>query len=281
LRHAVREALGPAAGALAMSFLPGPPEIGDEATGDDWGWVDATPPQEPRGGEKSIMRAVVASAILPGLGERYGGANNRAKLFLLTETVIWTVFTYHRLQGDARRDRQEEFALFKGGAPRGGDDDYYEHIGFWLSLEEWHDIVRRDARLRFPDDPAAREEFFEKNKRYDEGQAWTWPDDEVRTRYRQLRSQTERSYRNARLALGAALFNRLASMVNALYVVRSHNRRIRAEARLDLRLEPRRTVNGPHPATYRSDTTRVRAPAGARPVGVSTISRRPFMNSPG
>jgi ribose-phosphate pyrophosphokinase len=36
-----------------------------------------------------------------------------------------------------------------------------------------------------------------------------------------------------------------------------------------------------HPATYRSDTPRVRAPAGARPVGVSTISRRPFMNSPG
>jgi hypothetical protein len=105
--------------------------------------------------------------------------------------------------------------------------------------------VRRDARLRFPDDPASQEAFFQQNKRYDAGDFWEWPDDATRTRYRQLRSQSERSYRNSRLFVGAAVVNRLVSMIDALALARRHNHALDEErARLNLRIGPQRTAEG-------------------------------------
>ncbi len=216
-----------------------------ESFGDDWDWVDAAPAARP-GARLSPWKAVAASALLPGLGEAYAGRRDRSRLFLGLESAIWITFGYYRIQADQRRDRQLEFAATQAGAPEDQDSDYYEHIGLWLSLEEWHDIVRQDARLRFPDDADAQAAFFEANKRYDAGQSWSWPDDGTRTAYRRLRSQTERSYRNARLAAGAALFNRFASMIDALALVRSHNRKVHEEehARLELRIAPLPAVDG-------------------------------------
>jgi hypothetical protein len=241
LALAAREALAqvPGHAAVVAGSLPS-----DWPT-DDWDWIDRTADDGPATGEKSLLKAVIASAILPGLGEQYVGRGDRSKVFFATEALIWSTFAFYRVQGNLREDRYEEFAQVNAGAPRDGDSDYYEHIGFWLSLDEWHDIVRRDARLRFPDDPAEQDAFFEKNKRYNGADYWEWPDDETRTRYRQLRSRSERSFRNSRLAAGAAIINRLASMIDALALTRRHNRRIEEErAHLILRIAPRRTVDG-------------------------------------
>lgn len=218
--------------------------LGDDWERDDWDWVDRGVHVGDGSGTKSPLKAVVASALLPGLGERYVGRTGRAKAFHSVEGAVWATFIGYRIQGNLRRDRYEEFAVTQADAASDGDSNYYEHIGLWLSLEEWQDIVRRDARYRFPDDPEAQAEFFEANKRYDAGDAWAWPDDETRIRYRQLRSRSERSYRNGRLALGAAIVNRLASMMDALAVARAHNRKLREEARLELRVVPRETAEG-------------------------------------
>ena len=216
-----------------------------EVPGDDWDWLDRAP-VEPASGELSMLKAVAASALLPGLGEAYAGRPERSKLFLGVEGAIWATFGFYRIQGHQRQERQIEFAHTQAGAPEDQNTDYYEHIGLWLSLTEWQDIVRQDARLRFPEDPAAQQAFFEANKRYDAGQAWSWPDDETRTDYRRLRSVAQRSYRNARLAAGAAIFNRFASMIDALALSRSHNRNLRAEehSQLDWRIAPTLTVDG-------------------------------------
>ena len=211
---------------------------------DDWERVENAP--EPiDDGTKSVKKAVGLSLLLPGLGERYVGNTGRANVFHAVEAGIWAMWGFYRIQGELREDRYVEYAEIQGGASPAGDADYYEHIGLWISLEEWHDIVRRDARLRFPDDPEAQAEFFETNKRYDVGEAWEWSNDDVRTEYRQLRSRSERSYRNARLFVGAALFNRFASMIDALALARRHNSRLEEDrAHLRLRVEPRYTADG-------------------------------------
>jgi hypothetical protein len=231
-----------ASSAVPAGFLD--PIGGDDWEGDDWDWVEREQGPVDTSGRKSLLKAVAASALLPGLGERYVGHQRRANVFHGVEAAIWGTFIGYRIQGDLRRDRYEEFAVVNAGAAGGQDSDYYEHIGLWISLEEWHDIVRRDARFQFPDDPAAQDAFFEQNKRYDEGEEWLWPDDPTRVRYRQLRSRSERSYRNGRLAVGAAIVNRLASMMDALALARSHNRDLATESRLDLRILPEQTVNG-------------------------------------
>lgn len=225
----------------------GEPSTGETPwwTEDDWTWVDRSGKGAGASGRKSGWAAVGSSLLLPGLGERYVGHGNRAKLFFAAEAAIWSTFATYRIQGATRRGRFIEFAETKAGAPGKGDGDYYEHIGFWQSLEEWHDIVRRDARAVFPDDPAAQEDYFEKNKRFDEGDYWAWPDDDTRLRYRVLRSKSERAFRNARLAIGAALLNRFASMVDAFALSRKFNRGLESEgARLELRLVPENTADG-------------------------------------
>ena len=214
----------------------------DPQNNDDWAWVESAPPRPPGDGTKSVGKAVVASLILPGMGERSVGHVSRGRVLNLVEAAVWGSFAFYRIQGDRREDRQVEFANLSAGAPLHESDDYYEHIGLWLSLEEWHDIVRRDARLQYPDDAAAQETFFQANKRYDESQAWSWPDDGERTKYRQLRSRTERSYRNARMSVGVAVFHRLASVIDSFALARRHNGRVlekRARADFDLRIAPR------------------------------------------
>ncbi len=215
-------------------------------TEDDWTWVDKAPIEaETNGGEKSVWKAIGASALLPGLGETYAGHPDRAKFFYAAEAAIWTTFGIFRVQASQRKERSIEYAEVNGGAPGDGDSDYYEHIGFWLSIDEWHDIVRRDARAAYPDDPAAQEAYFQEFKRYDESDSWNWEDDDTRLRYRQLRSESESAYRNARLAVGAAVLNRLVSMADALALTRKHNKNLRSEGvRLEFRISPESTVDG-------------------------------------
>lgn len=235
--------------AMASRSVPvlwglGSPDGAEEWQGDDWAWVDRLPPA-PDTREKSLVRAVAWSAFVPGLGERYTDNPGRARLFYVAEAAIWSTFAYYRIQARVREDSQIEFANLNAGAATEQDANYYQHIGLWLSLEEWHDIVRRDARQRFPDDAAAQEAYFLENQRYDQGQSWEWADDAERNEYRRQRSATERSYRNARLAVGVAVVNRLVSMIDALGLARGHNRRLQEEgARLDLRIGPQNTVDG-------------------------------------
>jgi len=229
--------------AREASSFDASPKFDPEWGTDDWDWVDRHPVDED--GKKSVGTAMALSALLPGLGEQYIGRGDRAKIFYVAEGLIWTAFAFYRVEGDQRRDRAVEFAEIRGQASTDGDNDYYEHIGLWISLEEWHDIVRRDARLRFPDDPAAQELWFEENKRYDESRYWAWPDDDTRTEYRVLRSRFEKSYRNSRLVAGAALLNRIISMFDVMTLTRRHNRALDEEnAGLELRIGPQDSLDG-------------------------------------
>jgi hypothetical protein len=244
LAIAARQALSDL-GNRPASFLDGP-VIPDDWEKDDWDWVEnGDAIFAPSGGHRSPLRAVGASFLLPGLGERYVEHGRRSNVFLAAEAAIWSAWAFYRIQGEQRESRHEEFAVLQGGAAAQQDGDYYEHIGLWLSIDEWHEIVRRDARFRFPDDPAAQEAFFEKNKRYEESQSWDWSDDDTRLRYRQLRSRSGRSFRNARFAVGLAVFNRFASAIDALALTRSYNARLDEErATLELRIVPTSTHDG-------------------------------------
>jgi hypothetical protein len=245
---------GSAAPSIAASRTPRvflastPPDApvgeGEWWTEDDWEWVDHAP-AVPGSQEKSPWKSVGASALLPGLGQQYVGRSKRAGFFYAVEAAIWTAFAVYRIQGEERRDRMVEFAGVHAGAPEGGEDDYYEHIGLWSSLEQWHDIVRRDARAFFPEDPAAQADYFERNKRYDEAEAWAWPDDETRLRYRVLRSKSEGAFRNSRHAVGGAILNRFASVIDALALTRRHNHALREKGlSFDLRIEAKDTASG-------------------------------------
>jgi hypothetical protein len=224
----------------------GSPDDREWWTEDDWESVDFDAKNDaPSTGKKSGWKAAGASALLPGLGQKYAGRDTRAAVFFVAEAAIWTLFTVYRVQGEIREDRYIEFAGVNAGAPSGEDGDYYEHIGFWNSLEQWQDIVRRDARTLFPDDPSAQAEYFEQNKLYDQSESWAWADDETRTRYRVLRSRSEGAYHNARLALGAALLNRFVSVIDAVALTRKHNQQLSNEGpSLNLRFEAKNNADG-------------------------------------
>lgn len=248
---AAAESMPIAPAGFGWPSLPDLPDMPDPAGtdgADDWDWATLDD-RERTDGKKSPMRAVTYSALMPGMGERYLGNTRRAAFSHILEGAIWSTFAFYRIQGDRRQDRQVEFAQLHAAAPGDRDSDYYEHIGLWLSLEEWHDIVRRDARFNHPDDQAAQAAYFEENKRFGQGDFWDWDSDDSRIRYRQLRSRSERSFRNARLAIGAAVVHRVASMAQALALTRSYNKRVDEEhaanrASYELRIGPKSTQDG-------------------------------------
>lgn len=169
-------------------------------------------------GEKSLSRAMMYSLVLPGAGEAYMGYKTRAKVAMGAEVAIWAGFAYFRYQGSLREDRYMEMARINAGVEGERDDDYYQAIAYYLTNEDFNVDILREARFYYPDpaDYEVREQYWMENG-YFEGDAWEWKSIEAMEDYRDVRTESRKSYRRGTLMIGFAVLNRMISMVG-LYV---------------------------------------------------------------
>lgn len=167
-------------------------------------------------GEKSLSRAMLYSLLLPGAGEAYMGYDTRAKAAVGAEAVIWTGFAYFTYQGGLREDRYKEMAYIHAGVEGDRDDDYYQAIAYYLSNYDYNVDILREARFYYPYDRDLQLEYWEDNG-YFGADAWEWSTIEAMREYRDVRTESRKSYRRATLMVGFAVLNRMISMVG-LYV---------------------------------------------------------------
>jgi hypothetical protein len=168
------------------------------------------------GEDKSLSRAMLYSLLLPGTGEAYMGYNTRAKAALGAEVAIWAGFAYFTHQGGLREDRFKEMAYINAGVTGERDDDYYQAIAYYLTNYDYNVDVLREARFYYPYDRDLQLEYWEENGYFD-ADAWEWSTLEAMREYRDVRTESRKSYRRATLMLGFAVLNRMISMVG-LYV---------------------------------------------------------------
>ncbi len=177
---------------------------------------------QPPGAERSDRdrrenaKRIGLSLLLPGAAQLRMGEGRRAAAFLVTEAATWTAWAVFRTQGSQRRHSYIEMAKLQAGVSHAGgrDDAYYRLLGNWSSSNAYDQVVRREARDRYPDDLAGRAAYFEAN-RTPADRAWRWESQTEWDQYRAKRNDSRQAYRSARMMLGLAAANRVVAMVDA------------------------------------------------------------------
>ena len=162
----------------------------------------------------SRLRAIGASLILPGWGQRLVGHSGRAKAFMMTDLAIVTSYITFQVQARVRRGDYINYAeQFAGVADADGkEDDYYWSLEKYISTDAYLEDVARTARAIYGDDIAAREEYVAANTP-GESELWEWESESHREAYRDGRRASRRSFKWAGNMFGAAVVNRILSAV--------------------------------------------------------------------
>jgi len=208
------------------------------------------------GERKSIQKAFLLSAILPGAGEFYMGSKTRMLIFGGIEVLSWTGYlTYHH-KGKDKEDEFRDFAdehwrlgyyldfineTFLEGTkwynkyyPDVYDPEDWDSISTYLPNGFIHDVL--DAWLH------DRQQYYEMiGKYYDRqfGEGWDDSDNEYRVvsdsacfwyspmaeDYEDKRDLSNKFLKRAKWGIGAALVNRVLSAFDAALLARSHNKR--------------------------------------------------------
>jgi hypothetical protein len=160
----------------------------------------------------NVTKATLFSFVLPGAGQWYAGARNRAGIFLAGEGLTWAAFGYFKTVQAAKERDYEALALADAGIdPAGKDDDFYRLLSFYMSRDDYNQAGRIIAPTR---------PYYPDTEQWD----WQWSSEVKMDRYRDLRNQSKEADNRARFALGAMLLNRLIAAVDAWRTARSVNR---------------------------------------------------------
>jgi hypothetical protein len=153
--------------------------------------------------------AAFLSMLVPGLGELYAGGHKSSRFFLFTEATFWTGLATFKHLESSREDNFKAFAAEHAGLDTADKSDtFIDDVGIYNS------IYARNARERFVAGDAA--EFIEETP----VNIWEWNSDASRRQFRELRSKSTSARQKSMLFVGALLFNRFASSINAAHIAR-------------------------------------------------------------
>ncbi len=214
--------------------------------------------------ETSVGRAVLLSALVPGLGQRALGAE-RWPVYVALEAWAW--IRYIGLHGDARRlehgyrDLAWEVARRVGvGERREGDFEYYESMEHFRAsgafdadpelagLQPEGDLATFNGQIwslavglygsgrgTVPGTPGydAALAYYEA-KAVQPAFAWDWGDNDLEQQiFQSLIARSDEAYRSSRTTLGVILANHIVSAVDAFAIAR-----LRAATGADIHLGP-------------------------------------------
>ncbi|MGD1046271.1 MAG: hypothetical protein ABR936_13260 [Bacteroidota bacterium] len=152
--------------------------------------------------KKSVVLAVVASLILPGMGELYAGSFESGKYNLIAEGGLWLTYSGFRMHADWLQQDARTFANQHAGANFDNKDDQYSvNIGNYNTTDEYN-----QAKLRNRENDLV----------YTAGQyQWQWDSDANRTQFKDLRIRSGEIRNNAKFFIGAVVINHLFSAFSA------------------------------------------------------------------
>ena len=178
--------------------------------------------EDVRGGtplQQPSTRDLLFSALLPGLGELRTGHRRMAAVHFAAEAAVWVSLIAFRVQGELRKDDYVEYAQVFAGVRNGAgrSDDYYRNLARYIRSDPGPNSynereVRETARALYPDDPEARRDYIDENEIRGE-LAWNWESQEHWSAFRELRESGELSFQRSRFCIGAAVANRIASVL--------------------------------------------------------------------
>lgn len=162
----------------------------------------------------SLGKAVLYSALLPGLGEHYAGSRGKAKYFFAVEALSWIglgSFTYY---GNIREDDMVDYATQYANADLEGKDDFFlDMVGFYDNIDQYNSL----GRVSDPDRPYLTD--TPENH-------WVWQSSANREAFRDLKNSSREAFRRADFMVGVMLVNRIVSIIDTIRDVSRANKDI-------------------------------------------------------
>jgi len=163
-----------------------------------------------------VMNPVVASAVVPGLGELIQGEKSKARAFFIIEGSIWLSYFGFNYFGHKIDQSARAFAIkHTGGNPTRNDDDYFEALEDYYSSDLYNLEIERDASLFWPEDPERQQEYIEENGYFGTDE-WEWDTLSNKNHYWQRRKDARENYRRAAFMPGFAIINRIVSIIDVV-----------------------------------------------------------------
>ncbi len=178
------------------------------------------------GKELSVKKAMLYSALVPGLGEMYSQSYSKGAIFLAAESAV--IFSYFRMKSerDWAINSYKQYAFSVVGVPKDMDDAYYQLIQNYMSSEEYNDNIIRDARnyfLIYNTDPEGYEAYLEANLISEEN-SWHWDNNSEWSEFIKLRLKKQDYEIYSNFAFAAAILNRIISVIDSAMGVKKFNR---------------------------------------------------------
>jgi len=152
--------------------------------------------------KKSVVLAVVASLILPGMGELYAGSFESGKYNLIAEGGLWFTYSGFRMHSNWLQQDARTFASQHAGANFDNKDDQYSvDIGNFNTIDEYN-----QAKLRNREN-----DLVYTSDQY----KWQWDSDANRTQFKDLRIRSGEVKNNAKFIIAAVVVNHLFSAFSA------------------------------------------------------------------
>ena len=161
--------------------------------------------------QKSVVVAVIASLILPGMGEWYAGSFESGKYNLIAEGGLWLAYSGFRMHANWLQQDAQTFADQHAGANFDNKDDQYSvNIGNFISTDEYN-----QAKLRNREN-----DLVYIGDQYQ----WQWDSDANRAQFKDLRIRSAEIKNNAKFIIGAVVINHLLSAFSAGRKAAAYNR---------------------------------------------------------
>ncbi len=171
---------------------------------------------------KSVMLAIGASMLLPGLGEYYAGNfGTTGKYALTAEGVIWVSYAAFQLHGTWLKNDAQSFAMDRAGVSFEDKDAQFEvDLGNFLSVQDYNEskLRSRQSSLLYTDPSFS----------------WIWTSDADRRAFRDQRIRGDRVLDASKFLVALAVVNRIISAFSAGKAAAAHNRAERAKFSLHL-----------------------------------------------
>jgi hypothetical protein len=179
--------------------------------------------------EVSMKRAVAMSLLVPGSGEFYAKSYTRAGVFFGAEMAAWFAFYQFHRDIDWTTDSYQRYASAKAGIPENSPEWVYEKAQDYYSSSEYNLLIEQEARnyyLIYKNEPDSYKDYYTENS-VSEDHSWVWKDHDSWQHYNDLRIHKQDMQIYTKLAIGAALLNRMISAVDTARLVRGINRNSR------------------------------------------------------
>jgi hypothetical protein len=157
------------------------------------------------------MLAVVASLLVPGMGELYAGSFETGKYHLIAEGGLWLTYAGFRIHANSLQQDAQTFAVQHAGANFDNKDDQYPvNIGNFINTDEYN-LTRLRNR---------ESDFLYSGSQY----SWQWDSDANRTQFKDLRIRSGEVKNNSKFVIAAVIVNHLLSAFSAGKKAAAYNR---------------------------------------------------------